>query len=189
MCLCVCGANERVFIDTLPAATGQRVITHRHAYGHGTQILTLISSTTSIYSLFHTINPIFFILLTIPALTHSSNIQATSCIRREHRATLSSVHPFIQCRASIRCTSDKPICFSFLSVHLYAALRQNKQHCKADSISVSPCSSLYQRHELWIGVSTRVRSHCSAQGHTLGASSADVTHCNGSFSSFPVFAL
>lgn len=91
------------------------------------------------------------------------------------------IFPFIHCRASIRCTLDKPIRFSFLPVFIYMQLssKTNSRPCTADSISVSPSCSHNTVHELWIGASVRTRSGRSSKGQALvGCEMIDDTGCS-----------
>lgn len=102
------------------------------------------------------------------------------------------IFPFIHCRASIRCTLDKPIRFPFLPVFIYMQLssKTNSRPCTADSISVSPSCSHYTAHELWIGVSVRTRSDRSSKGQALaGCEKIDDGEHSSSFSSLSTLAL
>lgn len=181
VCLRVCGANERVRVETEPEATGQRVITHRHAYSRGNR-KPHKHSHTLIRSLL-----IYFFLPSTQSPPHrqthpQSHTQSTYACMHQLSAPcptspprspliLLLISPFLQCRASIRSTLDKPMRFRLPSrVHLYAALWQNKQPSvySKDSISVSPSSSDYTAHELWIGGRARWRSDSDDKGRSLG---------------------
>lgn len=160
---CVCGANEKSYVDTEPEAAGQRVIMHKHAYSYGTKKHT----NTPNHSLY--LHPIS-LSCNPPHLLHSvkhisNHIQSTytyasvECIL----PLFSTWVPFIlvlivasiHCGATISFTLDKPIWFSFPSAFIYMQLssKTNSRLCTADSIAVSPSSSDYTAHELWIAVS------------------------------------
>lgn len=145
---------------------------HRNMRAHtNTHTYTLISSPLLIYFLFHT----------IPALLHTvkhicnhaqNHIQSTYTYASAESwifLILLFIFPFIHCQASIRCTFDKPVWFSFLPAFIYMQLssKTNSRPCKADSISVSPSSSHYTPHELCIGVNVE-RSDRSNRGQSLG---------------------
>lgn len=86
VCLCVCVANKKVYVDTEPEATGQRVITHKHALSHVTKKTHSHTNTPNqllfplIHFLFYTIPTIFFTPLNTSAITHSSyTSESTEC--------------------------------------------------------------------------------------------------------------
>lgn len=138
----------------------------------------LISLCPLVYYLFP-YNPSYLLHPIKPICDHTLTYRAQTrlCIRpgaqshtSPHGSSSLLVCPFIHCRASTRCTSDKPIWLSFPPAFIYMQLsgKTNNRPCTTDSISVSPSSSQYTPHELWIAVSVR-RSDRNDKGQSLGS--------------------
>lgn len=130
---------------------------------------------------------------TLPYRAHTALHQLSARCHTSPTASFSShCSSFPSFTAQPASVAPKPIRFSFLPVFIYMQLssKTNSRPCTADSISVSPSTSHYTPHELWIGASLRRGSGRNDKWQSLGASQMiDNSECTSSFSSLSVLAL